>query len=93
MIRTLNERLRTNRKIVVEKNTSGLSNILFALRTEKGVDNTSAYERQMGRKPNTLKSAMIRKCFLEKDPQLQIEPEDFSEEADSTNLVLRDLLA
>ena len=87
MIRTLNERLRTNRKVVVEKNTSGLSNILFALRTEKGVDNTSAYERQMGRKPNTLKSAMIRKCFLEKDPQLQIEPEDFSEEADSTILV------
>ena len=73
MIRTLNERLRTNRKIVVQKDTSGLSNILFALRTERGVDNTSAYERQMGRKPNTLKSAMIRKCFLEKDPQLQIE--------------------
>ena len=86
MIRTLNERLRTNKKIVVKKDTSGLSNILFALRTEKGVDNTSAYERQMGRKPNTLKSAMIRKCFLEKDPQLQIEPEDFSEEADSTIL-------
>ena len=64
-----------------------MSNILFALRTEKRVDNTSAYEKQMGRKPNTLKSAMIRKCFLEKDPQLQIEPEDFSEEADSTILV------
>ena len=30
---------------------------------------------------------MIRKCILEKDPQLQIEPEDFSEEADSTILV------
>ena len=30
---------------------------------------------------------MIRKCFLEKDPQLQIEPEDFSEEADSSILV------
>ena len=87
MIRTVNERLRTNRKIVVQKDTSGLSNILFALRTEKGVDNTSAYERQMGRKPNTLKSAMIRKCILEKDPQLQIEPDDFSEEADSTILV------
>ena len=55
MIRTLNERLRTNREILVQKDTSGLSNILFALRTEKGVDNTSAYERQMGRKPNTLK--------------------------------------
>ena len=87
MIRTLNERLGTNRKIVVQKDTSGLLNILFALRTEKRVDNTSAYERQMGRKPNTLKSAMIRKCFLEKDPQIQIEPIDFSEEADSTILV------
>ena len=29
----------------------------------------------------------VRKCFLEKDPQLQIEPEDFSEEADSKILV------
>ena len=63
MIRTLTERLRTNRKRVVQKATPGLSSILFALRTERGVDNTSAYERQMGRKPNTLKSAMIRKCF------------------------------
>ena len=41
----------------------------------------------MGRKPNTLKSAMIRKCILEKDPRLQIEPKDFSEEVDSTILV------
>ena len=30
---------------------------------------------------------MIRKWFLKKDPQLQIEPEDLSEEADSTILV------
>ena len=41
----------------------------------------------MGRQPNTLKSAMVRKCILEKDPQLQIEREDFSEEDDSTILV------
>ena len=37
----------------------------------------------MGRKPNTLKSAMIEKCILDKDPRIDIEPEDFSEEADS----------
>ena len=30
---------------------------------------------------------MIKKCILEKDPQIGIEPEDFSEEADSTILV------
>ena len=60
MIRTVNERLRTNRNLVVKKNTTGMSNIFFALRSEKGVDNTSVFERQM-RKPNTLKSAVIRK--------------------------------
>ena len=36
MIRTLNERLRTIRKIVVQKDTSGLSKIIFAPRTKKG---------------------------------------------------------
>ena len=87
MIRTINERLRTNKKIVVEREKSGLSNILFALRSEKGADGKSAFEKHMGRKPNTLKSAMIEKCILDKDPRIDIEPEDFSEEADSTILV------
>ena len=51
------------------------------------MDNTSVFERQMGRMHTTLKSAMIRKCTLKKDRQLQIDPEDYSEEADSTILV------
>ena len=87
LIRTVNERLRTNRNTIVQRDTTGISNILFALRSEKGADNNSAFEKQMGRTPKTLKSAMIRKCILEEDPKLQIEPEDFSEEADSTILV------
>ena len=87
MIRTINERLRTNRKIVVELEKSGLSNILFALRTEKGADGKSAFEKHVGRKPKTLKSTMIRKRILDKDPLIEIEPADFSEEADSTILV------
>ena len=87
MIRTINERSRTNKKIVVEREKSGLSNILLALRSEKGADGKSAFEKHMGRKPNTLKSAMIEKCILDKDPRIDIEPEDFSEEADSTILV------
>ena len=87
MIRTINERLRTNKKIVVEREKSGLSNIRFALRSGKGADGKSAVEKHMGRKPNTLKSAMIEKCILDKDPRIDIEPEDFSEEADSTILV------
>ena len=32
--------------------------------------------------------AMIGRCFLEKDPNINIELEDFSEEADSTILVV-----
>ena len=30
---------------------------------------------------------MVRQCILEKDPSINIEPDDFSEEADSTILV------
>ena len=87
MIRTINERLRTNRKIIISKDKNGISNILFALRSEKGPDGKSAFEKQNGRKPNTEKSRMIEKCILEQDPQIEIEPEGFSEEADSTILV------
>ena len=87
MIRTIYERLRTDTKILISKGKSGISNILFALRSEKGSDGKSAFERQNGRKPNTEKSRMIEKCILDQDPQIDIEPEDFSEEADSTILV------
>ena len=54
MIRTVNERLRTNRNIIVQRDTTGISNILFALKSEKGADNKSAFEKQMGSTPNTL---------------------------------------
>ena len=72
---------------MVERGKSGLSNIFFALRSKKRADGKSAFEKHMGRKPNTPKSAMIEKCILDKDPRIDIEPEDFSEEADSTILV------
>ena len=38
-----------------------ISNILFALRTEKVADGKSAFEGQTGRKPNTLKSVMVER--------------------------------
>ena len=72
---------------MIPKDKSGISNILFALRSEKGPDGKSALEEQNGRKPNTEKSRMIEKCILDQDPRIEIEPEDFSEEADSTILV------
>ena len=71
---------------------SGISKILFALRSEKGNDGKSAFEKQNGRNPNTLKSRMIEKCILEQDPKIVIEPEDFSDEADSTILVCERVL-
>ena len=87
MIRTINERLRTNDKSVIERNKNRISDILFAFRTKKGADGKSAFEKQTGKKPNTLKAAMIQKCILEKDPLTEIELADFSNEADSTILV------
>ena len=86
MIRTINERLRINKEVVISKEKTGLSKILFALRSEKRSDGKSAFERHLGRTPNTPKSRLIEKCVLEKDPAINIEPEDFSEEADSTIL-------
>ena len=77
-IRTINGRLRTNTKILISKDKSGISNILFALRSEKGPDGKSAFEKQNGRKPNTEKSRTIEKCILDQDPRIEIEPEDFS---------------
>ena len=71
MIRTINYRLRTNDKIIIERNKNGISVFLFALRTEKVADIKSAFTKQTARKPNTLKSAMIQKRILEKDPLIE----------------------
>ena len=87
MIRTINERLRTNTKGLISKKKCGISNILFALRSEKSPYGKSAFEKQNRRKPNTEKLRMIEKCVLDQDPKIEIKPEDFSEEADSTILV------
>ena len=78
MIRTLNERLRTNKEVFLTKDYSGLSEILFALRIAKKADNSSPFEMQMGRKPNTFKSIITDKTTgLDVDPQLKVKSEDF----------------
>ena len=43
MIRTINEILETNTKILISKDKSGISNILFALRSQKCPDGRSAF--------------------------------------------------
>ena len=87
MIRTISERLRSNSKVLIEKKIKRNFKPPIPLRSEIGIDGKSAIERKNGRKPNTEKSSIIEKCFLDKDPQIKIEPKDFSEEADSTILV------
>ena len=72
MIRAINERLRKNHKIVIERNKNGIFDILFVLRTGKSTKGYSTFEKQTGRKPKTLKSALIQKCILEKDPLIEI---------------------
>ena len=78
LIRTINERLRINKDIVLTKEKSELSKVLFAVRTEIGPDRRSAFERYVGRKPNTLKTAMIRKFISETDTKIELSPADFS---------------
>ena len=87
MIRTVNERLKTNKIILLSKDKSRISIILFVLRSEKMKDGKSAFERQYRQNPNlqTLKSRMIEKCILEQDPKINIEPEDVSDDADSAS--------
>ena len=89
LIRTINERLRANKQIVITKDSSGLSEILYALRISKKKDGKSPFEKPLGRKPNTVKSSVIVKFMgvSERDPNLEFEQSDFQEGLDPTVLV------
>ena len=89
LIRTLNERLRTNRNIILKRDKSGLSEILYALRMGKKADGSSPFEKLYGREPNTVKSNIINKIknVSENDPKVEFTQSDFEEEVDSTILV------
>ena len=89
LIRTINERLRTKKQIIVTKDQSGLSEILYALRIGKKKDCSSPFEKQWGREPNTVKSNLVSKRLdiSEQDLDLQFDNSDFQDELDSTVLV------
>ena len=87
MIRTINERLRVDNRVVLERKCKNLSRILFALRTEIGKDGKSAFERHKKQKPNTSKTAMVNDFISERYPNLQIDEKDFSPDVDSTVLI------
>ena len=89
LIRAINERLRTNKNIVLKKDKSGLSENLYALRMREKADGTSPFEKLYGRKPNTVKSNIVDKIkgVSEVDPGLKFSTSDFEEEVASAIMV------
>ena len=88
LIRTVNERLRTNKQVVLRKYKSGLSEILFALRLNKQKEKESPFKQQFGREPNTVKSIIIEKPGnVSGQQQLNLEIEEFPRDTDSSILV------
>ena len=85
LIRTINERLTTNKNIVLKRDKSGLSEILYALRMGKKASGKSPFESLYGRKPNTVKSNIVVKIksVSEVDQKIKFSTSDFEEEVDS----------
>ena len=89
LIRTINDRLRTNRQIILIKDKPKLSEILYSLRISKKKDGKSPFEKHMGKEPNTVKSNVVGKFrdFSAQDSELEFQPSDFHDDTDSTILV------
>ena len=89
LIRTINDRLRTNKQIGLIKEKSGLSKILYSLRISKEKDGKSPFEKHMGKEPNTVKANLVGmfRNILAQDSQVEFQPSDFHGDTDSTILV------
>ena len=88
LIRTINEQLRTNEEIVVKRDKSGLSEILFALRKNPSATKRSPYERYTGREPNTIKRIFTNPDrTISDNPAFPLHEGDFESGQDSTILV------
>ena len=89
LTRTINERIRAEKPILTEKGNAEISRLLFALRTTAATNNSSPFDKVFGQKPNTIKNLLIEKpkSCLENDNLLQLSPEDFPKDDDSTILM------
>ena len=78
-IRTINERLRANKQIILSKLESGLLEILYSLRVGKKKEGKSPFEKHMGKEPKTVKSNVVKGLmdFSEQDQQLELNSSDF----------------
>ena len=88
LIKTINERLRTNNKIIVSKDNSGISEILFARRMYPSANEKTAYEKSTGFEPNTIKKLVTEPfgCISDRST-VTLSDTDFESGQDSTILV------
>ena len=87
-INEINERLRTNQKIILDKDNTVLSEKLYALRGAKKPDKSCPAELQNKRKYTTIKDIITTKPtknynVLDNDNTFQLEMSDFPGEQDS----------
>ena len=89
LIRNKNERLRTNKQIVLQRDHSGLSEILFALRMYPTRNGKSPYEKYVGIKPNTIKKLVTSRelPISDSSEEVKLSPSDFESGQDSTIFV------
>ena len=80
--------MRANIKITVRRDSSGLSEILSAVRMYRSAKGKSGYEKQVGGEPNTNKKLAINPFrYISKHQTMQLEENDFESTQDSTILV------
>ena len=88
LIRTINERLRTNKLMVLTKDHSGLSEILFALRMYPSKTGKSPYEHYVGSEPTTIEKLLINRSSPVSDSKkVKLSSSDFESGQYSTILV------
>ena len=88
LIRTINERLRTNKQRVVKKDKSGLSEILFALRMYPSKNGNSPYEKCTGKELNKIERLVInRDQFIPEPADFKLTESDFESGQDLVEMV------
>ena len=88
LIRTINERQRANKKIIITNYKTGLSEILFALRMNPSATKKSPYERYTGQEPNTIKRIKPNtNQFFSEKPEFELTVDDFESGQDSTIMI------
>ena len=88
LIRTINELLRANKKMIITKDKIGLSEILSALRMNPSATKKLPYERYTGQEPNTIKRIITNtNQFFSEKPEFELTADDFESGQDSTIMI------